>query len=152
MLWWDVSYCLCSVVHLTDPFCITHASSSIYLRFASKQKSPLILHTRLWWSPKIIDSARPRQPSCLWAPTKGQGERWKSIFAAMIFTMWMRCKSLSPIFQMPLERTKSWIVIMPHDDQRRYRRGLCTRQHTEVIVTACVVYRTMSFHQWNKRC
>lgn len=101
---------------------------------------------------KIIDFTRAWQPPCLQAPTERQGERWKSVLAAMYFTVRMRCKSLLPIYQMPLERTKSWIVIMHQDDQHRYHSHLCTLQHTEAIVTACIVYKTMSFHQWNKHC
>lgn len=101
---------------------------------------------------KIIDFTRARQPPCLRAPTERQGERWKSVLAAMNFTVRMRCKSRLPIYQMPLERTKSWIVIMHQDDQHRYHSHLCTLQHTEAIVTACIVYKTMSFRQWNKHC
>lgn len=153
MLSWDVGFaCLCCVVPLTATVCIQHASPCICWRFASKQKSLLILLTRLWWSLEN-NWFYTSMAAALFVSSNGEaGRKMKSVWVAMNFTVGMRCKSLLPIFQMPLERTKSWIVIMHQDDQRRYRSHLCTLQHTGSIVTALIVYETMSFYQWNKHC
>lgn len=136
-------YCRLSSRFSLAFICDLHLNRSRFWIFAPDYGDP---------PPKIIDFTRQLQPPCLWVLTERQGERWKSVLAAVNFTARMRCKSLLPIFQMPLERTKSWIVIMQQDDQRRYPSHFCTRQHTEAIVTACIVYRTMSFRQWNKHC
>lgn len=153
MLWWDVgSTVFCSVVHLTDTVGIQHVSPCIYLRFASKQLT-FEFTADYGDSPwKIIDSTRPRQPPCLWALTERQEERWKSVLAAMNFTVRMRCKSLLPIFQMPLERTKSWIVIMQQDQWSAQRSSSSLHSATHWSHCHCVhsAHHTMSFHQRNK--